>query len=324
MAHGWGCRDTPFDSERMKNLYDVLGVRKDASDAQVKRAYRTLVKQLHPDLHPGDARIEDRFKEVSAANAILGDPALRARYDRGEIDEAGIRPTYSPPPRRATGANGRMHVHNGAPANKPRKSRTEDMLSDLLRGLRRPRRVRPHRGLDEAYGVTVSFLDAAQGTSRQVALKSGKHVKIKIPSNMRSGQQIRLKGQGGEGRAGGPAGDAIITVTVEPSPLFTRDGNDIHMELAITLQEAVLGARIEVPTIAGPVTVTVPAGSNSGRKLRLVGKGVAASTDGSRGDQYIRLKVVLPNVPDKDLRDFVRRWGPDHAYEVRKTLWKDG
>ncbi len=311
------------DSDGMKNLYDVLGVREDASDAEIKRAYRALVKKLHPDLHPGDARIEDRFKEVSAANAILGDPALRARYDRGEINEAGARPAPPPPPRpRSTAKNGHAHAQVRQAAKRPRKSRAEDILGDLLKGLRRPRAARPHRGLDEAYGVTVSFVEAAKGTTRQITLKSGKRVSVKIPAGVRSGQQIRLKQQGGAGRAGGPAGDAIIAVTVEPSHLFTRDGDDIHMDLPITLQEAVLGARITVPTIDGSVSVNVPAGSNTDRRLRLAGKGLVRSKGGGRGDQYIRLKVVLPNRPDDDLRDFVERWAPDHPYDVRK-VWHD-
>lgn len=295
----------------MNDPYEVLGVKRTASQDEIKKAYRKLAKQLHPDTHPGDTKVEERFKRVSAAYVVLSDPEMRARYDRGEVDasgqeRAGFRFDQAP------GGGGFAGGFN-----------VEDILGDLFGGRfgggpdgGRGGGMRA-KGQDVSYAIKVDFLDAAKGGSRRVTLDGGRTLDINIPAGIANGPTIRLKGQGHAGFGGGPSGDALINVDVEPHPIFTRDGETVRMELPITLAEAVLGAKIEVPTIDGNVTMKVPPGSSSGDTLRLKGKGIKRGKSGARGDQLVRLKLMLPPKPDPALTDLVRSWSAEHPYTVR-------
>lgn len=298
----------------MKDPYQTLGVARGASADDIKKAYRKLAKKLHPDLNPGNKKIEQEFKEVSAAYDLLSDPEKRARFDRGEIDASGAeRP-------------GRGFYRSYAESGQGAKYRSadssfaEDIFSDLFGGAFGDRaRSRGGarlniRGADVSYATTASFLEAALGTKKRLILTDGKTLDITIPPGTEDGQTLRLKGQGMPGM-GGPPGDAFIEVKVEPHPFFTREGNDIHLELPVTLPEAVLGASVTVPTIDGKVSLKIPPGSNTGKTLRLRGKGVRKGA--SRGDQYVKLKVVLPDTPDAELTEFVERWGRRNPYDVR-------
>jgi DnaJ-class molecular chaperone len=274
----------------------------DATQDDIKRTYRKLAKELHPDAHPGDKTVEERFKQVSAAYAMLSDPQMRARYDRGEVDAAGHeRADFHFRRARAGGAGGFAGGFN-----------IEDILGDLLGGRVRARAA----GHDVTYGLRIGFVEAARGATRRMTLAGGRTLDVTVPEGIADGQTIRLKGQGQPGTGGAPPGDALIRVEVEPHPVFSRDGAAIRVELPVTLPEAVLGAKIEVPTLDGPVSMTVPAGSNAGDTLRLRGKGIR-SGGGKRGDQYVRLKVVLPRRPDKALSGFVKEWTATHPYKVR-------
>ncbi len=309
----------------MKDLYKTLNVSKNASAADVKKAYRKLAKELHPDLHQGDEKIADRFKEVSAAYAILGDEKARARYDRGEIDDNGNERGFAGNP------NGRRTYERAAGGGFSGFEQggfagfsAEDIFSDIFSNLRGGGRGRagkqanhgpiPERGNDKIYEVQIDFLDAVNGVKRQITLENGKTLNVQIPKDVKEGQQIRLKGQGGPGPHNGPAGDALIQVRINAHPFFRRDGNDIHLDLPVTLQEAVLGGKVPVPTLDGSVNLTIPAGSNSGKTLRLKGKGV------DQGDLYVRLIVTLPETIDNELRQAVENWSKSNDYTVRDHL----
>lgn len=308
----------------MKDLYSVLGVSRSASAADLKKAYRKLAKELHPDLNPGNDKIAERFKEVSAAYAILGDEKDRGRYDRGEIDENGNERGFSGFQNAGQGggrAGGRQWQSAGGGGF---NFDAEDIFADIFSGLRggggrRGRGPAPERGLDRIYEVTIDFLDAVQGTKKQIMLENGKTLAVKIPKDVKEGQQIRLKGQGGPGSNGGPAGDALIEIRIRPHPHFRREGDDIHLALPITLAEAVLGGKVTVPTVSGSVSLTIPPGSNTGKTLRLKGKGVETAA-GAHGDQYVRLEVMLPETVDGDLRTAIESWTAKHPYSVRDSL----
>ncbi|GER08041.1 molecular chaperone DnaJ [Iodidimonas muriae] len=300
----------------MKDLYSILGVTKGADDAEIKRAYRKLAKELHPDRNKGNEKIVERFKEVSSAYGILGDKDKRARYDRGEIDENGTEraPYGAGGP---GGAGGFSGFRRGGHPGGADFGDAEDVFADLF-GFGRSRKPRTQRGQNVVYQLKVAFLDAVLGATRRVTLSNGKTLNVKIPAGVRDGQQIRLSGQGEPGFNGGPAGDALVKVEVEDHPYFTRDGHDILLDLPITLDEAVLGARISVPTTTGTVTLSVPKGASSGKRLRLKGKGISAG--GKVGDQYVTLKIVLPKTVDSDLEKAIGKWAKSHPYTVRDHL----
>ncbi len=310
----------------MRDPYEVLGVSKSASDAEIKKAFRALAKKYHPDTRGGDEAAKKRFQEISAAYDIVGDKDKRKKYDAGEIDAGGNPRGFDP---REHGFRGgpfggggpgagpggareyRYTWTNAEPGAETEGFSAEDLFADLLGGLGRGsgrRRNTPQRGQDFSMSMTVGFEEAARGGTRRIELPNGEQVDVKIPAGLRDGQQIRLKGRGGAGRNGGPNGDVLITVSVAEHPTLTREGRNIKTDLPITLKEAVLGGKVPVHTLTGDVTVTVPAGSNTGTVLRLKGKGIPASGGEPAGDLYIRLLVTLPDRPDADLRKFAENW----------------
>ncbi len=301
----------------MKDLYAILGVPRTASPDDIKQAYRRLAKDLHPDLHPGNKEKEAQFKEAAAAYAILSDPQKRARYDRGEIDTSGAERedvrryrTYAEGPEGA-----KYDPFSGAGEEFP-----DDILYAFFGGARGPHaaQARPRPGLDVRYALDVGFLDAARGARKTLRFDGSGTLEVRIPPGVESGQVLRLRGQGLPGRGEGPAGDAYIEIRVEPHPYFERRGRDIHLDLPVTIQEAILGGRVDVPTIDGLVTMTVPKGSKTGTVLRLNGKGVPEAQTGTRGDEYVRLRVELPDPPDPELTEWIERWAPRHPYTVRR------
>jgi len=302
-----------------RNPYDVLGVKKGASDEEIQKAFRQLAKKSHPDLFPGDKKAEDRFKDLNAAYDIVGDPEKRARFDRGEIDASGAEIRQNPFRQGARGAHG----FGGA---QTQGGFAFEDLSDLFGGMFRGGGGGPFRGgadpfgqaggADTKFSLEVDFVDAVTGAKKRLTLPSGRSLDVNIPASISDGQTIRLKGQGGVGPNGRP-GDALIEVKIKPHAMFRREGHDILVEVPISLKEAVLGAKITVPTVHGPVTVTVPKGSNTGSKLRLKGKGVSSGKGKQPGDQYVSLKVALPKDTDKDLEQFLKDWTND--YDPRKA-----
>jgi DnaJ-class molecular chaperone len=298
----------------MRDPYETLGVARDADAETIKRAYRKLAKQLHPDLNPGDVKIETRFKEVSAAYDLLSDAKKRARFDRGEIDAEGME---------RAGARGyRAYSERAKAAGGFGGFDAEDIMEMFTRNTKKQQAKK--RGADLSYSISVDFIAAAVGTKRRLSLPDGRTLDIAIPPGTEEGVVLRLKGQGQPGPFGGPAGDALVEVQLEPHAFFERKGTDIHLEVPITLQEAAMGATITVPTIEGKVAVKVPPGSNSGTVLRLKGRGIPGKNGAAAGDQYATLTVVLPPRIDADLQNFLERWGPSHGYAVRGKLGVEG
>ncbi|MDP6350653.1 MAG: J domain-containing protein [Alphaproteobacteria bacterium] len=297
----------------MSDPYKMLGVGRDASQDDIKKAYRKLAKALHPDLHPGDQKVENKFKEASAAYTLLSDPDTRARFDRGEIDASGQERPDQRFYRSHAGAGGGTHQRGfGGGLN------IDDLFSDLFAGAARGPR-RNARGQDATYTLRVGFLDAACGATKRMTLPDGRTLDVTIPEGIAEGQKIRLKGQGGSAGGAGPAGDAFIEVAIEADSDFRRDGVNVEVALPISLPEAMLGAKVEVPTVHGPVTMTIPEGSNSGDRLRLKGRGIRDAKSKVRGDQYVELKVMLPDPPDPALTEMVEGWAKAHPYSVRAS-----
>ena len=295
----------------MRDPYEVLGVKRSASADEIKKSYRQLAKKLHPDLNPGNAEAAARFKDVSAAYDLLSDADKRARFDRGEIDASGAeRPERQYYRAYAEGPEGNKY---GGPGFDP-----EDLFSDLFRSSRS--RSFKSRGADVSYVLPVEFLEAAAGAKKRVTMPDGRTIDVSIPPGTSDRQTLRLKGQGQPGFGGGPSGDAYIEVHIQPHAFFTRKDNDIHLELPVSLAEAVQGAKIPVPTVDGEVMMTIPKGSNTGTTLRLKGRGIVDRKSNTRGDQYVKLKVVLPEPLDPELERFVASWEAGKRDDVRARL----
>jgi DnaJ-class molecular chaperone len=305
----------------MRSPYDILGVKREAGEDEIRKAFRKLAKQWHPDMRPDDTQAESRFKEINAAYDLLTDPARRARFDRGEIDADGREQ-----PRTEHAFNGGGNPFQGrAQRQGPGGFRfefgggaegVEDIVSELF-GQRfgQQRTGKFHmRGEDRRHAVTVDFLDAVNGATRRMSLPGGRSLDVTISPGLKDGQTLRLKGQGDPGLGGGTPGDLLLEVHVAPHRLFKRVGDDIHLDIPITLVEAIDGGRITVPTVTGQVTVTVPRHANTGTVLRLKGKGIKG------GDQYVTLKVTLPAEPDDELARLVRDWSLRHPYDPRAGL----
>jgi DnaJ-class molecular chaperone len=301
-----------------RNPYEVLGVKKEASEDELRAAYRKLAKQHHPDLNPGNKAAETRFKEIAGAYDLLSDKEKRQRFDRGEIDASGAeRPEHAYSRYRgfAEGAPGERYESHSAEGISPEEA--DDLFAFFGRG-GRGGTIRL-RGSDVHYSLKVDFLTAIRGARQRLSLAPDRNLEVAIPAGVRDGQILRLAGQGGAGLNGGPPGDALIEISVTPHAFFRREGDDIHLDLPVTLAEAVLGAKVTVPTATGPVSMTIPANANTGRVLRLKGKG-APRPDGTQGDQYVTLKVVLPDGGDADLAKFLKDWAPKHPYDPRRGM----
>jgi DnaJ-class molecular chaperone len=274
--------------------YTILGVSRTASDADIKRAYRRLVKDLHPDQHPDDEAKLAEFKKVSSAWEILGDANKRAAYDRGEIDgEGNPRGFHRRPEGPGSGGFRGDPFAGGDPF--------EEILGGMF-GARRKRGPGPQKGRDIRYRVEIAFEDAVTGARRRMTMVDGKALDVAIPAGIETGQTLRLKSQGQDSMMGGPPGDALLEVEVRPSTKWERDGRDLRMRVPVSLKTAVLGGSVDVETPGGPVTLKVPAGSNTGSTLRLRGKGVQVKP---AGHLYARIEIVLDDPKDSDLKRFL-------------------
>jgi len=317
----------------MKDPYEILGVSRTATEKEIKAAHRKLAKQLHPDLNPGKPEVAERFKQVSAAYDLLSDKEKRRRYDAGEIDaEGNEKPQYRYYNNMGAGMRGgRGGYHSDFGGDFAGFDAGGVNFEDILSGIFGDQGPRMHggarrqaaaKGTDVNYRLNVSFIEAAKGTKRRVQLPDGRSLDVTIPEGTRDGQTLRLKGQGNPGVGGGPSGDALVEVSVSPHPLFTLKGNDIRIDVPVTLKEAVFGAKIEVPTIDGPVTLPVPKHANSGMTLRLKDKGLKDRSTGQRGHQYVTLKVMLPDDGDPALEEFLKTWNPVTQHDPRASLKK--
>lgn len=297
----------------MKNPYEILGVGSSASADELQGAYRRLAKKLHPDLNPGNKAAEEEFKQVAGAYDLLKDPEKRRRFDAGEIDEAG---QERPQPRYyrdyAAGEQGHPYGDSSGFAD---YMDGDDAFAELLRRSQRARANR--RGRDRRYEMAISFAESIAGADKRLTLPDGDVLDVKIPAGLVDGQTLRLKGKGDPGAGEGGPGDALIEIEVLPDPRFIRDGDDITLDLPVSVSEAVLGGQVRTPTATGEVMLTIPKGSNTGTKLRLRGKGVPRRGGGA-GDQYVRLQVVLPKPPDPGFDAFVAGWENGRNHDPRE------
>jgi DnaJ-class molecular chaperone len=329
----------------MRDPYEVLGVQKSARPEEIKKAFRRLAKKLHPDANKKDPKAAVKFAEANAAYEVLGDEKKRAQFDRGEIDADG-KPRFHGfegfgAGRRPGGFGQNTHFEtftwgpegmrrSGGRAGGGGFGRFEDILSEMMGGLggagarsgvgtqfdANDFGAAP-RGQDLAVALTITLAEAAKGASKRVRLPTGKDVDVKIPAGLTDGQQIRLKGQG-VAAGGGAAGDALITVSIAPHPYFKAEGTNLRLDLPITLYEAVLGAKVRVPTLDGAVELAIPAGTSAGRTFRLKGKGLPAK--GAPGDLLVTARIVLPDNKDPELEALMRRWREATPYDPRKDM----
>ena len=303
----------------MTDPYSVLGVAKTASADDIRKAFRRLAKKHHPDLNPGDKAAEAKFKEITLANDLLSDTAKRKRFDAGEIDASG----QEMPPRgfyrdQAERPGGRKYDRGGG-------NESFVDMGGIFSEMFGQRRGGGGGGFDMggmplSFTLSVPFLVAARGGKQRVTLPDGRTLDIDIPEGATDKQTLRLKGQGMPGQDGGPAGDAYIELHVEPHAFFEPRDNNIHIELPVTLAEAVLGGKVKVPTIGGSVMLNVPANSNTGTSLRLKGRGLLDRKSGTRGDQYVKLRIVLPEKTDDKLKAFAEGWEEGRSYNPRREM----
>lgn len=299
--------------------YTVLGVPRTATQEEIAKAFRKLAKELHPDINPNNKAATERFKKVSAANELLSDPDKRRKFDRGEIDASGEpRRTYQPhgaPFGAGAGAGGRRGF-GGAQAD-------EGMgfgdIFDSVFGARGAgaRAQTVFRGQDVRYTLEVDFLEAVNGAKKRVTMPDGGVLDLTVPEGVEDGQVLRLKGKGQPGIRGGEPGDALVEIKVRPHKQFKREGDDLLIDVPIAIDEAVLGAKIEVPTATGRVHLTLPKGTSTGRVFRLKGKGIANRTTGATGDQLVTVHIALPEKIDDGLAYFLSEWRQKHAYDPR-------
>lgn len=287
----------------LSDPYAVLGVARGASPDDIRQAYRKLAKELHPDARPGDVDSEERFKAVSAAFHLLSDPVKRRRFDRGEID-----------------GDGNTRRNGGARPQGGRRGPREGDFESAFNGFAGDARRGPFRskGEDVRYRLELDFVEAAAGGRKRVVMGDGKALDLVIPEGVRSGAVLRLRGQGRPGAGASSAGDALVEIEVQDHPVFQRKGDDILLDLPITLKEAVLGGKVKAPTLSGSVALTIPKGANSGQTLRLRGKGVRGEK--GRGDLLVRLMVALPERHDAELQRFAADWRPATDYDPRRKL----
>ena len=314
-----------FNSELRNQMaddpYATLGVPRSASQDDVSRAFRKLAKELHPDLNPDNKASAERFKKVSGAYELLSDPDKRARFDRGEIDASG-EPRRGYNPFGAGPFPGRGGPPRGGAGGAADDLGFGDVFSDLFGGGRGRTRAGPGagtalRGQDVRYTLEVEFLEAVAGAKKRVSLPEGGVLDLVVPEGVEDGQVLRLKGKGRASVRGGEAGDAMVEIKVRQHKDFKRQGNDIVLDLAVSLDEAVLGARIEVPTASGRVALTIPKGTSSGTVFRLRGKGVRNMTTGINGDQLVTTRIVLPETIDDQLSYFMSEWRQKNGYDPR-------
>lgn len=309
-----------------RDYYDVLGVSRSASADEIRKAYKKLARQHHPDANADDANAQQKFAEITEAHEVLGDEDKRKKYDQFGHD-------WSRVPDGATGGNPFQGFGGGGPGGGAGFS-FDDILGGMFGGGGggsfgggRGQRGRPQarKGEDLKTSVQVPFLVGVEGGEHELTVQTGgkaERLSFRIPPGMESGKSIRLAGQGHPGQHGGPAGDVLVTVNVSPHPFFRREGQNLILEAPISVTEAALGAKIEVPTLTeGSVILSVPPGTSSGAKLRLRGKGVQNRKTGERGDQLVVIKVAVPKELSKEAEDLYRQLADLSGEDPRDGLW---
>lgn len=300
-----------------KDYYEILGVERNASEEEIKKAYRDLAKKYHPDLHPGNKAMEARFKEINEAYEILKDPEKRGEYNR--FGAAAFEPGFQ---------GARTYTYPGGVVNIEDFGfdigGIEDIFGDIFGKRGRAQRPRgPIPGEDIEYSLEISFEQAIKGTEVRLTL-DGEKITVKLPAGVKDGSRVRVAGKGRSGFAGGQRGDLYIVTKIKPHPYFKRENDDILLDCPITITEAVMGAKVQIPTIDGKTLLSIPAGTQSGQKLRLKGKGIPHIKDRGRGDQYVIIKIIAPKDIDQKSKNLLEEFQRLNPYDPRRDVgWYD-
>ncbi len=306
-----------------QDYYSVLGLRRNASDKEIKQAYRRLARQYHPDVNPGDTAAEQQFKEISEAYSVLSNPESRKKYDRfgHQAFATGFDSAFASGGGFTGGYTGNLKDFFGGRAS---FEGLGSIFEEFWGGGRQRTQHTPVSGQDLEHSVDISFEEAMRGTTTpvQVLRRAGglERLQVKIPPGVDTGSKVRVAGKGEPGRYSGPPGDLYIAIRVRPHAYFVRQDNDILCEVPVTLAEALLGAKIEVPTIDGKATMTLPAGTQNGRRFRLRGKGAPALQSGGRGDHYVTVHVVLPEKLDARSRELLEEFAARNPLQPRASM----
>ena len=299
--------------------YETLGVKSSSSQEEIKNAYRNLAKKYHPDLNPGSKEAEKKFKEIAGAYELVGTPENRAKFDRGELSQENRGPSET----RSTNRQGPFYhktQEGGGRYSQSFGGLDDDILQSIFNRMGRGEQSQSSRdipGQDVLYQMDIDFKDAVLGAEQEITLPSGRRLRVKIPAGVDSGSKLRFSGQGSPGAGSAPAGDAYVELKVKPSPLFKRTGNDLEIELPISIQEALLGAEVQVPTIDSSIFLKIPQGVNTGTRLRVTGQGIP--TLSRRGDQYVVLKIMMPPQIDSEFKESIQSWSKRQSFNPRSN-----
>lgn len=292
--------------------YEILGVSKTASDDEIKKAYRNLAKKHHPDLNPNNKEAEQKFKKISVAYSLIGTKEAREKFEKGELDEQAADARFRSGPfyHESQGKGGRYTNYY--------EGENEDIFKAFFSGFTGKGGPTDMPGQDHLYKMEIDLKDAVSGAEREIILAGGTRLKVKIPAGIEEGAKLKFKEQGGPGIGKGRPGDAYVEISFRYSKEFKKTGSDIEIEIPISLDEAVNGLKIKVPTIDGAVLLTIPPGVNTGAKLRIKDKGLPLKHGKGRGNQIVVLKVVLPETTDSEFNEFIKKWSTDHPYNPRE------
>lgn len=294
------------------NPYEILGVSRTASDDEIKTAYRKLAKKYHPDLNPNNKEAEQKFKKISVAYSLIGTKEAREKFEKGELDEQAADARFR------SGPFYHEYQDKGGRYTNYYEGDNEEIFKEFFSKFAGKGAEFDMPGQDHLYKMEIDLKDAVLGAEKELILPGGTRLKVKIPAGIEEGAKLKFKGQGGPGMGKGKQGDAYIEIIFKSSEEFKKSGSDIEIEIPISLDEAVNGLKIKVPTIDGTVLLTIPPGANTGTKLRVKGKGLPLKHGKGRGDQFVILKVMLPEKTDPEFNDFVKKWSSNHPYNPRE------
>lgn len=295
----------------MKDPYEILGVSKNATDDEIKKAYRILAKKHHPDLNPNNKESTSKFKEINIAYKLIENKEAREKFENGAYDEQSAEDLFR---------NGQFYndfQNGGGRYTYHFDGNPEDLFASIFSGIKGNYGGMDLPGKDHFYNMEIDLKDAVTGIEQEITLSEGKKLKVKIPAGINDKTKLRFKNQGGKGIGKGNPGDAYVEILIRPSDIFKINGSNLEIEIPISLDEAVNGSKIKIPTIDGTVILTIPPGVNTGSKLRIKEKGLHSGKNKDRGDQIVILKVVLPDIMDGEFKEFIKNWSKNHSYNPR-------